>query len=130
MSLLFFKTVNHVSIYKLEQTNLHKIISPMKTLYSYGTVTEAINDLRKRDFTVDFNLAETHLICNHSIRHFPEDFEIVEVYRFEGESDPGDEAIVYGIESKHGSKGILVNGYGIYSEPMTDLLLKKLTIAN
>jgi hypothetical protein len=51
---------------------------------------------------------------------------ITEVYRFEGDSDPGDEAIVLGIESATGIKGILVNGYGYSSEPVSDEIERKL----
>ena len=48
--------------------------------------------------------------------------------RFEGDSDPGDEAVVYGIESKSGIKGILVNGYGYSSDSMSDDIARKLTL--
>ncbi len=57
-----------------------------------------------------------------------EDFEIIEVYRFEGNSDPADEAIVYAIESNKGQKGVLVNGYGPTSDAMTAEMAKKLQI--
>ncbi|HYK55265.1 MAG TPA: hypothetical protein VEV15_02230, partial [Flavisolibacter sp.] len=56
------------------------------------------------------------------------DFEIKEVVRFEGNSDPGDEAIVYGIESNNGMKGVLVNGYGYSSEPIGEAIARKLSI--
>lgn len=100
----------------------------MSTNFSYNTVTEAINGLRQRGFTSDFNLSENCLKCNEDENHFPEDFEITEVYRFEGDTDPADEAVVYGIESKLGTKGVLVNGYGISSEAMTDEMVRKLRI--
>lgn len=96
-------------------------------MYTYGSVTEAINDLRRRGFTEDFNLLENCIVCN-TLKFNPKDFEISEVYRFEGESDPGDESIVFGIESKDGIKGILVNGYGYQSNTMSDDLAKKLSI--
>jgi hypothetical protein len=54
------------------------------------------------------------------------DFEIVDVYRYEGNSDPADEAAVYAIRSKDGHKGVLVTGYGISSEGISSDLLKKL----
>ncbi|MDZ4756676.1 MAG: hypothetical protein SGJ10_00875 [Bacteroidota bacterium] len=55
-----------------------------------------------------------------------DDFEIVDVYRYEGDSDPADEAVVYAIESKTGVKGILVTGYGIYSDTISAKILEKL----
>jgi hypothetical protein len=96
-------------------------------MYQYETVSTAINDLRAKGFTEDFNLAENCLICNNK-KYDAEDFEISKVYRFEGNTDPADEAIVYGIESKDGTKGILVNGYGYSSEPMADSIAKKLNM--
>jgi len=96
-------------------------------MHNYDTVTDAVNGLRKRGFTLDFNLSENSLSCMDE-RFGPEDFEITEVYRFEGNSDSADEAVVYGIESNKGHKGILVNGYGPSSDPMSSEMAKKLSI--
>ncbi len=95
---------------------------------NYDTVSGAITALRTNGFTEDFNLADNCLICNAQ-RFNADDFEITEVYRFEGPSDPADEAIVYGIQSKSGLKGVLVNSYGYQSEPLSDAIAKKLHIA-
>jgi hypothetical protein len=94
-------------------------------MYTYETVTEAVSGLRKRGYTMDFNLDENCIVC-HEDKFNPEDFEIVEVYRFEGNSDPADEAVVYAIESSKGQKGVLVNGYGPSSENMSSEMAKKL----
>jgi len=99
-----------------------------KINHSYNTVSQAIEGMRLRGYTLDFNLKEDRLICNTDMEYHPEDFEITEVHRFEGETNPSDEAIVYGIESKYGTKGVLVNGYGISSESQTDDMIKKLKI--
>lgn len=98
-------------------------------MYQYESPAIAINDLKKRGYTEDFNLKENCISCN-SGDYKADDFEIKEVYRFEGDSDPGDEAIVLGIESKSGVKGVLVNGYGYSSEPMGEEIEKKLRITN
>jgi len=48
------------------------------------------------------------------LRLNPEDFIIDKHYRFEGISDPDDEAVVYAISSlKQNLKGVLLNGYSI-----------------
>src|SRR5215217_6166412 len=96
-------------------------------MYQYATVSEAINDLKKRGFTEDFNLKENCLVCN-ATEYNPDDFEITEVYRFEGATDPADEAIVYGIEGSDGTRGSLVNGYGYSSEAMGEAIVKKLNM--
>ena len=94
---------------------------------SYDTVTEAVNGLRLRGFSVDFNLLENCLVCNNN-KFDVNNFEIMEVYRFEGDSDPSDEAIVYAIESVNGMKGVMVNGYGISADAMTTEMARKLNM--
>lgn len=91
----------------------------------YGTVTEAINELRAQGFTIDFNLEENCIACQTG-KFETDDFEIVDVYRYEGNSDPGDEAAVYAIESTSGEKGILVTGYGASEDSMSTAMLQKL----
>ena len=95
-------------------------------MYSYDTVSQATTELKKRGYITDFNLAENCIVC-HQEKFNPEDFEIFEVYRFEGDTDPADQSVVYAIESKTGIKGVLVNAFGIYSEPMSDAMIKKLS---
>jgi hypothetical protein len=92
----------------------------------YETVSQAINELQKKGYTIDFNLKENSLDQNPA--KFETEFEIVEVYRYEGDSDPGDEAVVYALESKSGEKGLLVTGYGISVDSKVTEVLKKLPI--
>jgi hypothetical protein len=97
----------------------------MKENFHYGTVTEAISSLKKQGFSIDFNLKENCLVCGID-KFEAEDFEIVDVYRYEGNSDPGDESAVYAIESSSGLKGILVTSYGAYSDKVSARVLQKL----
>jgi len=94
-------------------------------MYTYETVSAAVDGLKKRGYVMDFNLDENCIVC-HDEKFNPEDFEIVEVYRFEGDSDPADEAVVYAVESNKGLRGVLVNGYGPSSESMSSDMAKKL----
>ena len=96
-------------------------------MYVYDTVTEALAGLRQRGFTLDFNLAATCLICQGN-RFDIQDLEISEWYRFEGDTDPSDEAVVYAVESNTGVKGVLVTGYGISAEGMSAELAQKLRL--
>ncbi|HSB94239.1 MAG TPA: hypothetical protein VLC28_14040 [Flavitalea sp.] len=98
----------------------------MSTKVHYGTVTEAINTLRSKGFTLDFNLQENCIVCN-TTKYDVDEFDIVDVYRYEGNSDPADEAAVYAIESRKGEKGILVTGYGLSTDEMSSELLQKLS---
>lgn len=114
---------------KKEASKDHKI--PFIPNKGYETLSEALNDLQKRGFTYDFNFDKDCLFCKaNQTRLKPEDFEIVEYYRFEGDSDPSDNSIVYAISSdKYMIKGVLVNAYGIYTENASDELLSKLKVA-
>lgn len=96
-------------------------------MHVYDTVSGAVNGLRQRGYLLDFNLEANCLICQGN-RFHANDFEITEVYRFEGDTDPSDEAAVYAIESNNGQKGILVSGYGISAEGMSAEIIKKLRI--
>lgn len=95
------------------------------TQYNYDTLSAATNGLKARGYTLDFNLSENCLVCNTGKLDI-DDFEIVEFHRFEGNTDPADEAIVYAIEGNSGEKGVLVSGYGISAEGMSAEMAKKL----
>ncbi len=98
----------------------------MERKLHYATVSEALEKLKQQGFTIDFNINGNHLIAREQKIHHDE-FEIVDVYRYEGDSDPGDEATVYAIQSKEGLKGVLVTGYGISADNnASDEILKKL----
>ena len=97
---------------------------------SFDTVTEALADLKSRGYNTDFNLAFDKISCSRTKACLaPADFEITEFYRFEGETNPSDEDIVYGIVSKDGSmKGVLTSAFGVYADGISDDLLRKLSI--
>lgn len=98
-------------------------------MISYNTISEAIRDLKRRGFTIDFNLKFDGMNPHETpFALSPEKFQISEVYRFEGDTDPDDEAVVYAIESSDGLNGVLVNGYGAYSDPVYDEMVKKLPV--
>ena len=93
----------------------------------YDTVSTAINKLRKQGFAIDFNLEGNSLSHPGGILKVS-DFTIVDLYRYKGNSDPADEAVVYAIESFNGIKGILVSDYGISADDASEEILKKLNI--
>lgn len=110
--------------------NFVRIAHPILfTMHTYDTVSEAVNGLKDRGYSIDFNKEHDCLVCNKTMLSLkPEEFEIAEFYRFEGNSDPADEAVVYAIESKHGEKGILVDGFGPSSDAVSEALIEKLTL--
>ena len=98
-------------------------------MHTYDTVTEAVSGLRKRGYSIDFNKNYDTINCSkNQLSLKPDEFEISEVHRFEGNSDPADEAVVYAIESKQGDKGILVDGFGPSSDAASEALVEKLAM--
>lgn len=97
---------------------------------SYDTLVEAINDLTKKGYTSNLNIKSGCIVCNVAGATIgPEEFNIDAYYRFEGDSNPDDNSILYAISSEeHNLKGLLVNAYGIYSDGYTDALIKKLNL--
>ncbi len=97
---------------------------------NYDTLSEAINDLVLQGYTANFNLKEDCIEdLDTDIPLHPEDFEIDEIHRFEGSTDPEDESILYAISSTtHDVKGLLVNAYGVYADVYSAKLAAKLHI--
>lgn len=97
-------------------------------MYNYDTLTEAVADLEKRGYEFDFSLAADGIECKEiDINLMPEEFEIDEVYRFEGMTDPADSTVLYAISARVGNfKGVLIDAYGVYSENISPVLLDKL----
>lgn len=97
----------------------------MKQQFHYATVTEAIERLRQQGYALDFSLQTGKLVAGDEI-YLAEEFEIADLYRYEGASDPADEATVYALVSKTGIKGLLVSGYGVSSDSASEETLKQL----
>lgn len=95
---------------------------------NFGTLSQTIESLKKEGYTLDFNINQECLTCHKTNTVLsPDEFEIDAVYRFEGDSNPDDEAVVYAISSsKYGVKGILVNAYGPYADEASDALVQRL----
>ncbi len=96
---------------------------------SYDTLTEAINDLTKMGYDVDFNLVNEGIESKDlKARWLACDLEVVKYYRFEGMTDPGDNTILYVIETKDCKKGLLVDNYSAKGTEISPEMIKKLKI--
>lgn len=85
---------------------------------SYNSMTEAMEELRSRGFTANFEFLNQAFRDLESGKTFTADeLTIVEHYRFEGASDPEDMSVIYAIESNDGTRGIIADAFGTYANP-------------
>lgn len=96
----------------------------------YGTLSQAINKLKLEEgYEHDFNLLDEKIELKAKDETFDvEEFEVDKVLRFEGMSNPDDNAILYAITTTNNRKGVLVDGYGAYSGQVSKKMLDKLDL--
>ena len=95
----------------------------------YATLADAIEELIRRGFTEQFEVVDGALRALESGKTFrAEELRIREYHRFEGVSDPDDMSIVYAIESHTGTRGTLVDAFGVYSNPVVSAFLTDVPI--
>jgi hypothetical protein len=81
------------------------------------SLSSCSNKMKEDGFKEDFLVTKQGLSSySDSTIYKPEQVKIINFYRFEGVSDPGDNSILYVIETDDGRKGTLVDAYGAYSD--------------
>lgn len=92
----------------------------------YATLTDALEGLRQRGFEATFEVVDGRLKSQQTGRLYaPEILRIVEHHRYEGASNPDDMSVVYAIETIDGERGVVVDAFGTYSNPMLGDLLRR-----
>lgn len=95
------------------------------------TLASCLNKLVIDGYEEDFKAAETGLLSLHKEKiYYPEEVHIVNFFRFEGASDPADNAILYVIETDDGTKGTLVDAYGPYADAQVHKFMQQVESVN
>lgn len=83
-----------------------------------NTLAMVVNKAVLNGYTEQFKVGSRgfHGAEEGSKAYLPEEICICNFYRFEGESDPADNSILYVIETNDGRKGTLVDAYGPYAD--------------
>ncbi|GLU42553.1 phosphoribosylpyrophosphate synthetase [Allomuricauda sp. NBRC 101325] len=80
--------------------------------HSFTTLSEAVNTLTAEGYKEDFEARENSILALYSKKDYqPSELNIVATFRFEGITDPSDEATVFAIVASDGTKGTLVMSY-------------------
>jgi hypothetical protein len=81
------------------------------------TLVSCLNSLSRDGFSDDYKMTEAGLKSLKRERVYaPEEVKVLNFYRFEGNSDPADNSILYAIETSDGGRGTLVDAYGPYAD--------------
>jgi hypothetical protein len=81
----------------------------------------------KNGYTESFKVTRNGLAAQSDLErnYSPDQIQVVNFYRFEGESDPGDNSIMYQIETSDGLKGLLVDAYGMYADEKVNTFMQQ-----
>lgn len=80
------------------------------------TLSLVMNKVSANGYEKEFQLEDGKLtLSGESHSYSPSDLIITKSYRFEGESNPDDMAVLYLIHTNDGKKGMLIDAYGTYS---------------
>jgi hypothetical protein len=92
--------------------------SMIDRLGAMETISEAVDRLAKRGFRETFQADEDGSLRVAEVVYAPEVLIVEEVVRFEGASDPQDEAVLFALRSPDGqTAGTLITTYGPQAEP-------------
>jgi hypothetical protein len=83
------------------------------------TLLTCISKAKTDGYTYDLEVTESGLHVKDDEHYYSsEQVAINDFYRFEGASDPSENSILYLVETNDGKKGILINAYGAYADPI------------
>ncbi len=81
------------------------------------SLATCVNRMITDGYTEDFIMTEQGLESLHNKKNYkPDQIQIVNFFRFEGMSDPDDNAVLYVIETVDGKKGTVIDAYGVYND--------------
>ena len=80
------------------------------------TVSGVLEKLRQKKFDNEFTITREGFTTINKKFYQPQDLKIIKTYRFEGESDPSDNSIIYLLQANDGLIGYSLDAYGVYSD--------------
>jgi hypothetical protein len=79
------------------------------------TLSGVLEKLRLKKQDNEFQISKDNFVSPSGKAYNPEDLKIIKTYRFEGDSDPSDNSVLYLIEANDGLIGYSIDSYGVYS---------------
>lgn len=85
-----------------------------------STITSVLERLRVKKYDNEYRMTEQGFTPGNNKYYTPGDLKIIRTYRFEGDSDPSDNSVIYLIEANDGMIGYSLDAYGVYSDHEDD----------
>ncbi|MDN3203401.1 phosphoribosylpyrophosphate synthetase [Algoriphagus sediminis] len=93
--------------------------------HGYETLSQATNALTQHGYSAGFKAVENKMVNTTSKKEYlPEELKIIHTYRFEGMSNPQDDAVVFALEANDGAKGTLIMSHSSKHSQNVDLIKK------
>lgn len=93
---------------------------------SMNTLSSLTETAVKKGYTENMTVKGGKLYAPSVNNYYrPQDVKIDNFYRFEGASDPGDNAILYCLQTNDGTKGMLIDSYGHDADAAISEFIKK-----
>src|SRR5947209_3755703 len=93
------------------------IVNENNSIPYMKSLSTCLTKMVDEGYTEDFKITDDGLKSVDKENNYkPEEINVVNYFRFEGESDPDDNAILYVIETADGTRGTLVDAYGVYND--------------
>jgi hypothetical protein len=91
------------------------------------SMVKVLENVKKDGYVTDFRVTDGGVLCvlDNSQTFVPAEVKIVDFYRFEHDTNPGDMAILYVLETFNGLKGTISDAYGTYSDSLTETFMKQ-----
>lgn len=103
----------------------------LEEMENMDSLTSVLNSLALSNYTTQFTITDQGLISSTTQKVYqPNQVKVVHFYRFEGKSNPGDNAILYAIETNEDEKGTIIDAYGIYNDSLVTDLMKEVEEMN
>ena len=110
-----------------QETNMNPNLPQEGDEQNYmNTLTAVVNKVVKAGYTDSFKVNKQGLYSTARANYYgPSQVRIINFYRFEGQSDPADNTILYVIETDDNQKGTLIDAYGPYSDEATNKFMQE-----
>src|SRR5689334_17447420 len=92
----------------------------MTNIEYVDTISTVLNHLKLKGQDNEFAINKHGMVTLRGKVYFRNEIKIIKTYRFEGESDPDEGAIIYIIKTYDGHIGYSLDAYGMYTNHLDD----------